>query len=337
MLPAGPGRLTVSGRRTSGSSLPPSVAASLQSRYPDPPVVPSVTGVHNHTDALDRFGVIATSIRRVRRGRNTHWIVRTKTDRFVLRHYAPDCTREEVAYEFAVLHHLNRCGWPVAPPIGDALHSESGIWCVFPYLHGRSPTPRSASGRRSEQMARGRLLARLHADLAALTNLGQRERWLTTPEGLFDRGSKRPAADVLREFAGRDAEGGGILLEYAERAAGRLAELLPSAPPPIVIHGDLTPWNIRLANGRLSAVFDFDVTHLDLRVADFALSWRGTHDGVLDGYEEESPLTEIERGLMIPVYWAWMIACAVADIDEGNGSPEWALTHLLRQPLTVDQ
>ena len=41
----------------------------------------------NHFDALKHFGVVASSIRRVRRGRNIHWIVRAGSERLVLRRY----------------------------------------------------------------------------------------------------------------------------------------------------------------------------------------------------------------------------------------------------------
>jgi Ser/Thr protein kinase RdoA (MazF antagonist) len=286
----------------------------------------------NHFDALKHFGVVASSIRRVRRGRNIHWIVRAGSERLVLRRYAPACSASEIAYEHAVLDHLQRRDWPVAAPIAGAWHGQSATWCVFPYLPGRSPTPRSTAGRRAEHRARGRLLARLHADLGDLTWLGQRDRWRTTPDGLFERSGKQPAETVLRAYASRDPDRGRILLAYADATRRRLDELMPHAPVPIVIHGDVTPWNVRYARGRLSAVFDFDVTHLDLRVADFVLSWRGRYDDVLDGYEEESALSEVERELIVPVYRGWMIACAVEGLEEA-GRPEWALTHLLRQPL----
>ncbi|MBI2504671.1 MAG: hypothetical protein HYW07_15735 [Candidatus Latescibacteria bacterium] len=91
------------------------------------------------------------------------------------------------------------------------------------------------------------------------------------------------------------------------------------------------PWNVRYAAGKLSGVLDFDAAHLDLWVADFALSWRGRDDDVLRGYEEESPLEPINRELLVPVHWAWMIACAVADIKEGTSTAEWTLKHLVRQ------
>ncbi|MGH2588553.1 MAG: hypothetical protein ACRDJE_26825, partial [Dehalococcoidia bacterium] len=95
----------------------------------------------------------------------------------------------------------------------------------------------------------------------------------------------------------------------------------------------LTPWNIRYARGTLSAVLDFDAAHLDLRVADFALSWRGYQDDVVRGYEEVSPLEPVERELLVPVYWAWVIASAVAAIDAGEPSDRWAVRHLLRTDL----
>jgi Ser/Thr protein kinase RdoA (MazF antagonist) len=103
-----------------------------------------------------------------------------------------------------------------------------------------------------------------------------------------------------------------------------------SAPAPVVIHGDLTPWNTRYARGTLSAVLDFDAAHLDLRVADFALSWRGHHDAVVRGYQEVSPLEPVEQGLLVPIYWAWIIASAVAGIDAGEASTAWAVKLLLR-------
>jgi Ser/Thr protein kinase RdoA (MazF antagonist) len=88
---------------------------------------------------------------------------------------------------------------------------------------------------------------------------------------------------------------------------------------------------MRYIRGELSGVFDFDNTHVDLRVADFALSWRGRHDGVIEGYEQESSLEPIDRELLVPVYRAWVIASAVKAIEEGN-APRWAVIHLRRQP-----
>lgn len=283
-------------------------------------------------EVLSVLGVEASRTRCVRRGRNTHWIVRTASERVVLRKYAADCGEREVAYELQLLAHLDRRGWPVPMVLRPPVRAAGAIWCLFSYLPGRGLAPRSRAGRTKEQRQRGRLLARLHADMADLAHLGQRSGWLRTDEGLFERRTRRSKSELFREYERRDPVAGRLLRQYSDRASQRLTELSPHAPDPIVIHGDFAPWNLRYRSGELVGVLDFDVAHLDLRVADFALSWRGRHDGVIEGYEEVSPLGPIERELLVPIYWAWMTACAAIDIEEGNGSPDWALEHLQRQP-----
>ena len=46
------------------------------------------------------------------------------------------------------------------------------------------------------------------------------------------------------------------LRERVERLAARLADLLPPAPPPAFLHGDLWTGNILVAGGRLAALID---------------------------------------------------------------------------------
>jgi aminoglycoside phosphotransferase (APT) family kinase protein len=197
-------------------------------------------------------------------------------------------------------------------------------------MPGRAPAPRSAAGGRAEQRRRGRLLAQLHADMADMAEWGQREGWRRADEGLFERRGELPVDEVLAQYEREAPEEGRVLRAYASRMYERLSELLPYAPVPIVVHGDFTPWNIRYARGTLSAVLDFEMAHLDLRVADFALSWRGRYDDVVRGYEEVSLLEPVERELLVPIYWAWMIGSAVAGIEAGEATTGWAVTHLLR-------
>lgn len=282
-------------------------------------------------EVLEQFGVEPSAIHRVRRGRNTHWIVATSGERVVLRRYAASCSLREVEYELRLLEHLSGKGWPVADPLAPPRTIDREIWCVFRYIGGRGPSYRTAEGATAEQRRRGLLLARLHHDMPDHDTFGQREGWRRTDEGLFDRAGKLPAEVVLRAYEQRQPDEGRFLRGYADRTRERLAELTPLAPDPILIHGDFAPWNMRYVAGELSGVFDFDNAHLDLRVADFALSWRGRHEGVIDGYEQESPLAPIDRELLVPVYWAWLIASAVIAIEEGN-APDWAIAHLRRQP-----
>jgi fructosamine-3-kinase len=44
--------------------------------------------------------------------------------------------------------------------------------------------------------------------------------------------------------------------DRVERLAGRMAELLPAAPPPALLHGDLWSGNILVRDGKLSALID---------------------------------------------------------------------------------
>ena len=288
--------------------------------------------VHQWRGALQHFGIHSLATKMIKSGRNTHWLVQTKAERVILRLYDTNCTPTEVSYELEVLRHLKVCGWPVAIPLAEPLESTTGIWCLFDYIPGRQRTPRTPAGKYSEEFARGKLLAQLHTDLASLADLGQRERWKTTPEGLFDRQGKPATVTVLTEYAKRDLERGRLLLAYHERATARLGELASAEAPMTVVHGDFTPWNMRYRRGILTGLFDFDSAHLDLRVADFALSWRGNYQGVIDGYRDETPLDACEVDLIIPVFWAFMVACAVADL-EGEGKADWAIKQLLRQPL----
>jgi Ser/Thr protein kinase RdoA (MazF antagonist) len=138
----------------------------------------------------------------------------------------------------------------------------------------------------------------------------------------------------FQRYERQDAAAGGRLLRYWEETRKRLAGLVPHAPAPMVIHGDVVPWNLRYRQGTLSGLLDFDLTHVDFRVADFALAWRGRHDGVLQGYQEVARLEPVEQELVVPVYWAWVLASAACTIRDGR-SLSWELGQLARQPLDV--
>lgn len=285
---------------------------------------------------LRQLNIRESRIRQVGDRRNIHWIVDGPDGRVVLCRYASDRSHADVAYELRLLQHLDGRGWPVPVPVSPLVEASGRIWCLFSYMPGRAPTPRSVAGDREEQRRRGRLLARLHADMEDLASMGQREGWRRADEGLWDRTGRPPANEILRQYERSHPEPGRIFRAYADKTNELLAELLPEAPEPTVIHGDFAPWNLRYAKGSLAGIIDFDSAHLDLRVADFALSWRGKHARVIEGYEEESLLEPIERNLIVPVYWAWVIASAVGGIEAGNATPEtteWAVTHLLRTEL----
>ncbi|MBA3944112.1 MAG: phosphotransferase [Herpetosiphonaceae bacterium] len=289
----------------------------------------------NPRTILSALGLSASRIQLIPIRHNVHWLVDLPGERVVLRRYTSDHSRASVAYELRLLEHLDRRGWPVPTPVTPVTEAAGSIWCVFRYMAGRAPIPRSVAGVRAEQRRRGRLLAQLHMDMVDVAEMGQREGWLRADEGLLDRTSQLPVDELLAAYERKAPENGRILRVYADRMRERLGELLPHAPAPLVIHGDFTPWNIKYKHGALSAILDFEMAHLDLRVADFALSWRGQYDDVVRGYEEVSPLDPVEQELLVPIYWAWVIASAVAELDAGEAVSDWAVTHLLRTPSNL--
>ena len=282
---------------------------------------------------LAAMGLPVTRLRRIAHRANTHWLVDTPSRRLVLRRYGAERSRADVAYELRLLAHVAARGWPVPIPVAPLVEVSDAIWVAFRYHAGRAPRPRSSAGSVAEQRHRGRLLAQLHSSMAELTAVGQRDGWRQAHEGLFDRTGKPSVDVVLATYELVDPAAGHILRTYTDHMRARLSVLLPAAPTPIVIHGDFTPWNLRYRQGTLSGVLDFDAAHRDLRVADFALTWRGRYDAVIHGYEDIAPLEPIEHALLVPIFWAWVIASAVAGLDMGATSTDWSVRQLLRTDL----
>ena len=61
-----------------------------------------------------------------------------------------------------------------------------------------------------------------------------------------------------------------------------------------VVHGDFSSWNIKVAGGRLTGLFDFDCAHVDVRACDVAAARRGYHDAAVEGYLSVTPLSDAE-------------------------------------------
>src|SRR5205085_12227384 len=86
-----------------------------------------------------------------------------------------------------------------------------------------------------------------------------------------------------------------ILRRHLHRARERIAGMMLHDRPGIVVHGDFAPWNLLFSNGRLSGILDFELSHWDHRICEFALAWRGKYDDVIHAYAEVSPLEPEER------------------------------------------
>ncbi|HEX5502044.1 MAG TPA: phosphotransferase [Thermomicrobiales bacterium] len=272
-------------------------------------------------EALAAFGVRAVAPLGGRL--NRHWLVARGDERLVLRRWAtpPD----DVAYELRLLVRVAALGWPVAPAVAGPLEMDGRVWGLFPFLPGEPPS--LPHGPPAEQRARGRLLAEFHADLARLDGFGQRGEWRRCEAILAD-----PALDRLLAAHERERpEEVRLLRWHLELARARIATLRPADRPDQLIHGDFTAWNLRYRGGRLSGILDFELAHRDHRIADFALSWRGKYDAVIQGYAEVAPLEPEEWALLTPMWWAWLIELARRDLAARMRHDGWTVAHLLRR------
>ena len=269
---------------------------------------------------------------------NRHWLVEAQRVQLVLRCWgqsplidSASSHTASISYEVRLIKALAVLGWPVAPLVTGPAEIAGQWWSLAPFLSGAPPaSDGNVHGGRSEQRARGHLLAGLHAGMAQVPDMGQRPGWRRCEEILDD-----PALDtVLAQNERERPEEVRILRWHLEQARGQVAGLALQERPGIIVHGDWTPWNLRFAEGRLSGILDFELAHSDHRVGDFVLSWRGKYDDIILGYAEVSPLEPEEWALLTPLWWAQLISLACLDMKAGADDNGWIISKLLlRSPL----
>lgn len=173
-------------------------------------------------------------------------------------------------------------------------------------------------------------MAEFHAVSAGIVDVGQRPGWRRCEEVLADDFDA-----ILNSSEKERPEEVRIVRWHLNRVRERIAGLRLADRPSILVHGDFTPWNLRFVDGRLSGILDFELAHLDHRVADFSLSWRGKYDDVVHGYNEVTLLDPVEWEALTPVFWITLINIACNDLQWGfGGGGKWAISQLLqRSPL----
>lgn len=213
-----------------------------------------------------------------------------------------------LAWEMALREALGGAGWPTARGVparggGAGFVGEGASWTCEVLRPGAPRTPRTVAAWR----VHGRLLARLHRDLAAL-----------------DPGEQRPGLgktwelDVLTEAAGVgtfnrlvaafEAEHGELARLIRRERYRNLRELarlgypeLPEQP----IHGDFSPKNLLWTGGELSGVIDWEFARRDAALCDFAALMMpfGPLEmpfarALFDGYASVRPVSNQEFGLL---------------------------------------
>ncbi len=228
---------------------------------------------------------------------NQHWLVETGGSQLVLREYAPGQI-DNVAYEHEVIERLHRSGWPVPRLVESPIFVDGRIWALSTYLLGNSIKNESPADRRT----RGRLLAELHQTTSAFTDMGQREGYQRADDVVRDP----RLMHALREYESIRPQVGRFLRWHLDRTIELFEQYPIDEQDMIVLHSDFTAWNLLFDHDKLTGIIDFESTHLNLRVSDFALSWRGCYMEVIEGYEEVRRLSDRERQLIVPAYWSWL-------------------------------
>ena len=256
--------------------------------------------------ALHALGVKSQIVREMGGNANMHWLVRDGNGReLVLRRYGPWRTLESVNYEVQLLK-LLAPKWPVPVAVVEPILVGQHVWSLFVRMPGRPTSSRSPSGRSDVFRRQGRLLAELHLDMVDV-RLGQRPGFVRADEVFGVRDDGPTIGEILRNPQLVDPVVGARLLEYAERAKERFITSRGSPVQSMVIHGDLNPLNTLYLRGSLTGIIDFDFAHWDFFVADFAFVWWGRNDEVIEGYEEVRPLSEAEKSLLAPSFWARLL------------------------------
>jgi len=255
---------------------------------------------------------------------NRHWLVDRSGQSLVLRRWPAGLDAANVDWEVRLLRDLASAGMPVSAVIDGPVEIEGVSWNLAPYFAGEHVM---SHGTADDQRARGRLLAEFHQVSSGLVDLGQRPGWCRCEEMLSSN-----LDNILAKSESERPEEVRLIRWHLDRVRDRIADLALADRPSILVHGDFTPWNLRFVDGRLSGILDFELAHLDHRVADFSLSWRGKYDDVVHGYNEVSPLEPAEWSMITPVYWTNLINIACNDLQWGYGrAGMWAIDQLRRR------
>ncbi|GGR99057.1 phosphotransferase enzyme family protein [Deinococcus sedimenti] len=246
---------------------------------------------------------------------NRHWQVRAGSEVAALRRWHdPDAA----PYELDLLTRLTGCGLDLSWRLRGPSEMDGAVWTLHAWVPGQ-PAPRE------DARTRGRWLADLHGRWAAVPLPENRPGFPDELAVLHD-----PSSDALLD-AHEAAQPGWVGLLRAHLHAARAATAHVHTRPRRLIHGDFTPWNLRVQDGQWTGLLDLEFTRPADPLADFALAWRGAHDDVIHGYAEVSPLSDEDRALIPALWWAHLLTGALHDLRAGTRDDGWTARMLARR------
>ena len=292
--------------------------------------------VLTHLAELYQLGQIQACYR-APRSNSLNFVVVTPQGKFVFRRQ--NLSEDDVAYEYEVLDYLQRQGFPAPRMLlnadGQAWSVLDGsLYSVYEFMEGYCPAdfvwPRAA--RREIMVECGRTLGEYHHAVADFVpshykwngyDPTEHRRWRTGDwfrdvlddiRLLLD---KPDASSLTDDFARCHLEEIERMLDLESVVEER------SDLSKLVIHGDYSPWNIRLRAGKSPAVLDFNESRLDLTIYDVMLAtfWFSWRNGHLDqnralafqaGYCESGRLSGMDILLAGPVF-RWIMARSMTE------------------------
>jgi Ser/Thr protein kinase RdoA (MazF antagonist) len=199
------------------------------------------------------------------------------------------------------------------------------------YVPGEAVRPEDAR----QRGRRGRDLARLHLALRGLAErIGQRPGWRAQHAAITQVG--HPWDERLAGLASVSPRLAAWAQAAATQAHESLAALGADQLPVMVVHGDFAEWNVHYDQGRLVGVIDFGLTHVDTRPFELAIARSYRAPEMLNAYRAELaalgwPLSELEEAAVTPVYHAFRVGMAAAEMEDGVATGVYDLAMIERQ------
>ena len=270
-------------------------------------------------DVVQALGLATARLESTRPGdedsvRNGNWHLWTKDgEHHILRRYHVLRTAEDLTYETRVLDHLTARGWCVPTRIAGPIQYAGRLWAVTRFVPGQPHQAETAA----QQAERGKVLARLHADLRDL-DLGARPGFFQAADldAMGEFQGWDPGVDLLREQRPD-------LADRAVQAMGGAKELVQEYDllglPQTIVHGDFASWNLHFDDeGRLAGVIDFDLCHLDSRVWELVIA--RMQPDMLAGYQRAAvePLADDELAAIEPLRVVFRVLMVMAELWNGR-------------------
>lgn len=280
------------------------------------------------------LGLKPSRVRRLPGSGNEHWLVTTETGRHVVRRFALTQDWASVDWEQALIGELASRGWPVPESLGGPVDLDGRLWMAMRRLPGRPMATTTATS-----ILRGRLLARLHRDLADVEVPQRPGRALKHEVATELPDLLEDLPQVLAErVPDRALDLSARMVEFTHRTLERLARTDLEGLAISAVHGDLMPWNILMHQGEVSGLLDFEKAHVELHATDVAFATRGGRyeAEMLAGYSAEAGPPAWSPDLL-PLLWSTTCLFALqrhlALRRQGiaTGGLGWSIEHALRR------